>query len=73
MAERDTERETRRRGPDILTLLAGIATLGVSTWVLTDGEVWLPSFDPRWLLAGGALVVGLIFLIGSVRGSRRKD
>ncbi|HEU5111535.1 MAG TPA: hypothetical protein VFT95_23585 [Micromonosporaceae bacterium] len=71
MAEQDTNRRTERRGPDLLTLLAGIATLGVSTFVLTDGAVWVPSLDPRWVLAGIALVVGLSFLIGSVRRNNR--
>ncbi|HEU5471568.1 MAG TPA: hypothetical protein VFV67_13020 [Actinophytocola sp.] len=72
MAERDTERDAERRGPDYVTLLFGLITLGVSTFVLTDGAVWSDSFDVRWLLAGGALVVGLVMLISSVRDSRRK-
>ena len=75
MADRDSERETgrdvRRRGPDLLTLLAGIATLLVSSYVLTDGAIWIPSLDPRWLLAGGALLVGVFMLISSVRGRKR--
>ena len=69
MAER--EPEVRRRGPDALTLVAGIATLLVSAYVLTDGALWIPSLDPRWLLAGGALVVGLFLLMLSLRGRRR--
>ncbi|HEV2779150.1 MAG TPA: hypothetical protein VGX25_07065 [Actinophytocola sp.] len=72
MAEHDGEREVERRGPDLLTLLAGLATLLVSAYVLTDGALWVPTVDPRWLLAGGALVVGLFLLIASMRGSRRK-
>jgi hypothetical protein len=65
------ERETdRRRGPDLLALIAGIGTLLVSTYVLTDGSIWLPSIDPRWLLAGGALVVGLFMLTASMRRKR---
>lgn len=67
----EQEPEVRRRGPDVLTLLAGIATLLVSAFVLTDGALWIPSLDPRWLLAGGALVVGLFLLMLSVRGRRR--
>ena len=67
MADRDTE----RRGPDLLTLLAGVATLLVSGYVLSDGASWLPSMDPRWLIAGGALVVGLILLAASLRGRKR--
>jgi hypothetical protein len=70
-SDRDTERDVRRRGPDLLTLLAGIATLLVSSYVLTDGEIWIPSLDPRWLLAGGALLVGVFMLVASVRGRKR--
>jgi hypothetical protein len=36
----------------------------------------LSGVDPRWLLAGGAAVVGLALLVGSLRGragSRRGD
>ncbi len=69
MAERESE--VRRRGPDLLTLIAGIGTLLVSAYVLTDGALWIPSLDPRWLLAGGALVVGLALLMLSLRGRRR--
>lgn len=72
MAEHDTERQVERRRPDLITLLVGVATLVVSAYVLTDGALWVPSIDPRWLLAGGALVVGLFLLIASVRGNRKK-
>lgn len=70
-AERSERSEAARRGPDLLTLVAGIATLLASAFVLTDGALWIPSVDPRWLLAGGALVVGLFLLMMSVRGRRR--
>ena len=72
MADYEPEREVGRRGPDVLTLVAGIATLLVSAFVLTDGALWIPSLDPRWLVAGGALVVGLFLLMASVRGGRRR-
>jgi hypothetical protein len=67
----DTERETEKRGPDLLTLLVGLGTLGVSGFVLSDGHNWMPDFDARWLVAGGALLVGLIMLISSLRGRKR--
>jgi len=67
----DQDREVQRQGPDGLTLIAGIATLLVSAFVLTDGALWIPSLDPRWLLACGALVVGLFMLMLSLRGRRR--
>lgn len=66
MAEQH-ETETRRRRPDLLTLLAGLATLFASAYVLTNGEVWVPTMDPRWLLAGGALLVGVLMLASSLR------
>jgi hypothetical protein len=59
--------ETERKRPDLLTMLAGIATLLMAAYVLTDGRTWLPAFDPRWLLAGGAVLVGLLLLGSSVR------
>jgi hypothetical protein len=71
VADNDTDRDVKRRGPDLLTLIAGIATLLVSAYVLTDGQVGIPSVDPRWLLAGGALLVGLVLLIASARGRKR--
>lgn len=70
MAEFDTERPVRRR-LDPVALIAGIGTLLVAAYVLTDGAIWFPSVDPRWLLAGGALVIGLIMLVASLRGGRR--
>jgi hypothetical protein len=71
VAEHDTEREVEKRGPDLLTLIVGVATLIVSAYVLTDGNLWVPSVDPRWIIAGGALVVGLILLGSSLRGRKR--
>lgn len=74
MAERtdSDQTETRRRFPDLFTLLCGLATLFAAAYVLTDGEVWVPTADPRWLLAGGAGLVGVLLLASSLRGGRRK-
>jgi hypothetical protein len=63
--------EDRKRRPDLLTMFAGVATLLMSAYVLTDGRSWLPSFDPRWLLAGGAVLVGLLLFGSSVRRRNR--
>jgi hypothetical protein len=68
----DATDKTERRRPDLLTLFAGIGAIVMSAYVLTDGQTWLPSFDPRWLLAGGAVLVGLLLLGTSVR-RRSKD
>ncbi|MFI7679743.1 hypothetical protein [Actinophytocola sp. NPDC049390] len=66
MAERD--QETRRGFPDLLTGLAGLGTLLVAAFVLTDGAFEIPN--PTWLLAGGALLVGILLLASSLRGKR---
>ncbi|GAA2964996.1 hypothetical protein [Actinokineospora diospyrosa] len=64
------ETKTPRR-IDPLTLIAGLATLAAAAFVLTDGRIWLPSLDPRWLLAGVAVLVGVLLLGGSLRGKRK--
>lgn len=60
----------RRRGPDVFTMVTGIGTLLVAVYILTDGAGWLPAVNPRWALAGGALLVGVLLLLASFRGSR---
>ncbi|SFB32120.1 hypothetical protein SAMN05216266_108124 [Amycolatopsis marina] len=60
-----------RRGVDLFTLVAGVATLLISAYVLSDGDSWLPSFDLRWILAGGAVLVGVLMLGASMRGGRK--
>lgn len=67
MADRD-QNDTRRGFPDLLTGLAGIGALLVSAYVLTDGAFEIPN--PTWLLAGGALLVGVLMLVSSIRGKR---
>jgi len=64
----------RRRGPDPLTLLVGLATLAMAVFAFVGDLPDLSGFDPRWLLAGGAAVVGLMLLVGNLRsrsGGRR--
>jgi hypothetical protein len=60
-----------KRGFDVFTLIVGIATLLVSAYVLSDGASWLPHFDFRWVIAGGAVFVGLM-LLGASFGKRRR-
>lgn len=62
---------TPRRGPDPLTLAAGLGALGVAGTALLGGIDWLPEVDGRWLLAAVALVVGLLLVISSIRDPRR--
>jgi hypothetical protein len=61
-----------KRGVDVFTLIVGIATLLVSAYVLSDGASWLPQFDFRWIIAGGAVFVGLLLLGASFGGKRRR-
>jgi hypothetical protein len=72
VAERTRDTETRRRWPDVITLLFGLATLVASGYVLSDGNLWIPTADPRWLITGGALLVGILLLASSIRGGRRR-
>ncbi len=61
----------RRRGPDPLALLVGLATLAMAVFAFTGELPDLSGFDPRWLLAGSAALVGLVLLVGSLRGRSR--
>ena len=66
MTERPEPGTDVKRKPDYGTLAFGVLTLLASAYVLSDGQQWLPSIDPRWVLAGIAGVVGVLFLISSV-------
>lgn len=66
------ERKPRRHGVDVFTLLIGLATLCASVYVLSDGASWLPHLDFQWLLAGGAVLFGVLMLGASLRGGRRE-
>lgn len=63
----ETERHPRRRRVNLFTLVLGVATLLVSDYLLTDGVSWLPTLDLRWILAGGAVLVGALMLGASMR------
>ena len=62
------EPPARRRGPDLLTLIIGLATLAMAVFAFTGELPGGIGLDPRWLLAGGAAVIGLALLVGSIRG-----
>jgi hypothetical protein len=68
----DVEDRSRRRIPDPINLVVGLGTLLVSAYVLSDGAFDLPAVDPRWLIAGAALLIGLLLLAASLRPSRRR-
>ena len=61
---------TRRRGPDPLALIVGLATLAMAVFAFVGELPDLSGVDPRWLLAGGAAAVGLVLLVGSLRGRK---
>ncbi|MDV6013046.1 hypothetical protein [Haloechinothrix sp. LS1_15] len=70
--------ETPRRGPaagdrrlDPVALIAGVVTLLLAAYVYTDGAIVPADIDPRWLLAGGAIAVGLGMLLTSMRSGSR--
>jgi hypothetical protein len=60
----------RRRGPDPVGLVFGLLALGMAFSALTGQLPNLSGFDPRWVLAIGAAGIGLLMLIGSMRGRR---
>ena len=63
----ETEQYPQRRRVNVFTLVLGVATLMMSAYVLTDGTSWLPTLDLRWILAGGAVLVGTLMLGASMR------
>lgn len=65
------EQPLYRRFPDVVSLIFGLGALLVSGYVFS-GQWWLPSIDPRWAIAGGALLVGLLLLGASLRPRRRR-
>lgn len=70
--DRATDERARvaRRGPDVVTLLIGLLTLGVATAAFVGEVPDLSGFDARWLFAAAAAAVGLLLLVGSLRGRR---
>lgn len=71
MAERSEDERVARR-PDLMTLVVGLLTLAMSVAAFVGQLPVLPDFDPRWLLAGGAALLGVLLLVGSLRRNRRR-
>lgn len=71
MADREPAERTRR-GPELITLFVALITLGGAAMTLFDWQPPAPLVDPRWLLAGAAVLVGLLLLLASVRSGRRR-
>ncbi|PPK69626.1 hypothetical protein V5P93_006730 [Actinokineospora auranticolor] len=64
-------RQTSRR-LDPITLVLGLLTLFASGYVLSDGRLWFPQLDLRWIFAGGAVLVGLLLLGSSLRNKGKR-
>lgn len=56
-----------KRPVDLVGLLFGLGALCASAFILTDGAF---SFDPRWVLATIAVVIGVGLLANSLRRRR---
>lgn len=61
----------RRGGPRVFTLLVGIVGLVASAYALTDGAVDSLPFGGTGVLAGAALLVGVLILAWTVRPTHR--
>jgi hypothetical protein len=61
------ERRAVHRMPDPLALIVGLVSLGIAGSGFLGRAPDLSGFDPRWLLAAGAVVLGLVLLVASVR------
>jgi hypothetical protein len=57
---------SQRRGVDVVGLVFGLGALLASAYMITDGSFWPGSLDLRWVLAGGAMMIGLGLLVGSL-------
>jgi hypothetical protein len=63
-----------RRGPDLPMLLIGLVSAATAVLTLVGWMPDPPGFDSRWLLAGAAVLVGLVLLAASTRPDRdRRD
>jgi fatty acid desaturase len=75
VAELDEKRAgavRRRGGVDVFTLLVGVLALAMAVSAFVGQVVFLwPGFDPRWLLAAGAALLGVLLLSSSIRRNRR--
>lgn len=61
-----------RRTPDVLTLVVGLMSLAAATMVLAGWIPQLRMFDLRWVLSGGAVVLGVLLLAASTRSPRNR-
>lgn len=69
--DRPTGVVARHRGPDAVTLIVGLLTLGMALAAFVGQVPDLSGVDPRWVLAGVGGIVGLLLLVGSLRRPRK--
>jgi prepilin signal peptidase PulO-like enzyme (type II secretory pathway) len=62
-----TPERAGRRGPDVLTLVASLVCLVAAVLAMVGWMPGLPSFNPRWVLAGAAVLIGSLMLVSSIR------
>lgn len=62
--------EHRGRRFDPVSLIAGLAALCGSAYVFFEAQTWIGQLDARWLVAGAAVVIGVIMLAASLRKDR---
>jgi hypothetical protein len=68
-----SKKPAARRGLDPVTLVIGLGALFVAAVGLSGDASLVSVIDPRWLLAGGAVLVGLLLLIGTLRRPRNEN
>lgn len=62
----------RRRVPDPVLLVVGVAAVVLGTSAVLDRTEWLAELDTRWWVAGAAMLVGLLLVLASLRPGRRR-
>ena len=62
----------RRGGPRLVSLLFGIGGLFGTAYSLSDGKMADLPFGVTGLVAGGAILIGLLILMWTVRPSTRR-
>ena len=61
--------DTSRRGPSVVLLLAGLASLLVSAWAFAGPESWdwVPPIETGWVIVIAAIVVGAFLIVSPGR------
>jgi hypothetical protein len=62
----------RRGGPRLFTLLIGIGGLIAAAYAITDGAFTHVPLGLTGLIAGGAVLMGLLIMVWTIRPSTRR-